>query len=43
MFLPLLMPLLAFAGFGEILTRSIFGFGAVIAFYKKGVFIPSDP
>lgn len=37
MFLPLLMPLLAYAftGIGETLTRSIFGSGAVIAFGKR--------
>ena len=37
MFLPLLMPLLAYAftGIGETLTRSIFGSGAVIAFVKR--------
>lgn len=37
MFLPLLMPLLAytFTGIGEALTRSIFGSGAVIAFGKR--------
>ena len=37
MFLPLLIPLLAYAftGIGETLTRSIFGSGAVIAFGKR--------
>ena len=37
MFLPLLMPLLAYAftGIGETLTRSIFGSGTVIAFGKR--------
>ena len=37
MFLPLLMPLLAYAftGIGETLTHSIFGSGAVIAFGKR--------
>ena len=37
MFLPLSMPLLAYAftGIGETLTRSIFGSGAVIAFGKR--------
>ena len=37
MFLPLLMPLSAYAftGIGETLTRSIFGSGAVIAFGKR--------
>lgn len=37
MFLPLLMPLLAYAftGIGETLTRSIFGSGAVIDFGKR--------
>jgi potassium efflux system protein len=37
MFLPLLLPLLAYAftGIGETVTRSIFGSGAVIAFGKR--------
>ena len=37
MFLPLLLPLLAYAltGIGEAVTRSIFGSGAVIAFGKR--------
>lgn len=37
MFLPLLLPLLAYAltGLGETLTRSLFGSGAVIAFGKR--------
>ena len=37
MFLPLLLPILAYAltGIGETLTRSIFGSGAVIAFGKR--------
>jgi len=37
MFLPLLLPILAYAltGIGETLNRSIFGSGAVIAFGKR--------